>query len=78
MTTAPERPLEELDLQADPGPAGQVGRPVLRYGGGDRSSGAQRFVADLAFPGAAQVALVTIRSIRPRSLCQLAVEQWIV
>ena len=60
MTTAPERPVEELELQADPGPAGQVGRPVLRYGGGDRSSGAQRFVADLAFPGAAQVALSLI------------------
>jgi CO/xanthine dehydrogenase Mo-binding subunit len=60
VTTAPERPVDELDLQADPGPAGHVGRPVLRYGGGDRSSGAQRFVADLAFPGAAQVALVTI------------------
>ena len=60
MTTAPERPLEELDLQADPGPTGQVGRPVLRYGGADRTSGAQRFVADLAFPGAAQVALVTV------------------
>jgi CO/xanthine dehydrogenase Mo-binding subunit len=60
VTTAPERPVDELDLQADPGPAGQVGRPVLRYGGGDRSSGAQRFVADLAFPGAAPVALVTV------------------
>ena len=57
MTTAPERPLDELDVPADPGPRGQVGRPVLRYGGGDRTSGAQRFLADLRFPGALQVAL---------------------
>ena len=60
MTTAPEGPVDELDLEADPGRAGHVGQRVLRYGGGDRSSGAQRFVADLAFPGAAQVVLVTI------------------
>jgi CO/xanthine dehydrogenase Mo-binding subunit len=60
VTTAPERPVDALDPQADPGPTGQVGRPVLRYGGADRTSGAQRFVADLAFPGAAQVALVTV------------------
>jgi CO/xanthine dehydrogenase Mo-binding subunit len=60
VTTAPERPADELDLPADDGPAGQVGRPVLRYGGADRASGAQLFLADLAFPGAAQVALVTV------------------
>ncbi|MCW2619192.1 MAG: Xanthine dehydrogenase, molybdenum binding subunit apoprotein [Modestobacter sp.] len=60
MTEAPERTIEPLDLPADPGPSGQVGRPVLRYGGGDRTSGAQKFLADLSFPGALQVALVTI------------------
>jgi CO/xanthine dehydrogenase Mo-binding subunit len=60
MTEAPERAVDELDLQAEIGPAGQVGRPVLRYGGADRTSGAQRFLADLPFPGALQVALVTI------------------
>jgi len=60
MTEAPERTLEPFDLPVDPGPTGQVGRPVLRYGGGDRTSGAQKFVADLSFPGALQVALVTI------------------
>ena len=41
---------------------GEVGRPVLRYGGADRTTGAQRFVADIAFTGAAHVALVTIPS----------------
>ncbi len=60
MTKAPERPLDEVDLATEAGPSGQVGRPVLRYGGGDRASGAQRFVADLSFPGALQVALVTV------------------
>lgn len=60
MTEAPERTVEPFDLPEDPGPRGQVGRPVLRYGGGDRTSGAQRFLADLSFPGALQVALVTI------------------
>ena len=60
MTEAPERTVEELDLQAELGPTGQVGRPVLRYGGGDRTTGAQRFVADLRFPGALQVALMTV------------------
>ena len=37
-----------------------VGQPVLRYGGEDRTTGAQRFVADLEFTNALQVALVTI------------------
>jgi CO/xanthine dehydrogenase Mo-binding subunit len=63
VTTAPERAIEqrdELGLPSDLDPRGQVGRPVLRYGGGDRTSGAQRFVADLRFPGALQVALVTV------------------
>jgi CO/xanthine dehydrogenase Mo-binding subunit/uncharacterized protein (UPF0261 family) len=39
---------------------GEVGQPVLRYGGADRTTGAQRFLADLTFVGAAQVTLVTI------------------
>lgn len=37
-----------------------VGQPVLRYGGEDRTTGAQRFVADLEFTNALQIALVTI------------------
>ena len=63
MTTAPERAIEQRDEMGEPSdlyPGGQVGRPVLRYGGGERASGAQRFVADLRFPGALQVALVTV------------------
>jgi CO/xanthine dehydrogenase Mo-binding subunit len=63
VTTAPERAIEqrdELGLPSDLRPGGHVGQPVLRYGGGDRTSGAQRFVADLRFPGALQVALVTV------------------
>ena len=60
MAEAPARPVDELDLQAANGSPARIGRPVLRYGGADRTTGAQRFVADLSFPGAAQVALVTI------------------
>ncbi|GAA1386523.1 xanthine dehydrogenase family protein molybdopterin-binding subunit [Pseudonocardia kongjuensis] len=41
-------------------PHREVGAPVLRYGGADRTTGAQRFLADLPFPGAAQVALVSV------------------
>lgn len=37
-----------------------VGKPVIRYGGVERTTGAQMFVADLSFPDALQVALVTI------------------
>ncbi|HWI32167.1 MAG TPA: xanthine dehydrogenase family protein molybdopterin-binding subunit [Microbacterium sp.] len=37
-----------------------VGSPVLRYGGEERVSGGQPFLADLKFPDAAHVALVTI------------------
>jgi CO/xanthine dehydrogenase Mo-binding subunit len=33
---------------------------VPRYGGADRATGAQQFVADLRFPGALQVSLVTV------------------
>ena len=42
MTTAPERAIEQRDELGEPSdlyPGGQVGRPVLRYGGGDRSVG---------------------------------------
>jgi CO/xanthine dehydrogenase Mo-binding subunit len=63
VTTAPERAIDQRDALGEPSapyPQGQVGRPVLRYGGGDRTSGAQRFVADLRFPGSLQVALVTV------------------
>ena len=60
MTEAPPRPAGELDIDAALGPDARVGQPVLRYGGADRATGAQRFLADLSFPGAAQVALVTI------------------
>lgn len=38
----------------------QTGTSVPRYGGADRVRGTQRFLADLAFPDAAQVALVTV------------------
>jgi CO/xanthine dehydrogenase Mo-binding subunit len=63
VTTAPERAIEQRDELGEPSdlyPGGQVGRPVLRYGGGDRTTGAQRFLADLRFPGSLQVALVTV------------------
>src|SRR3954470_4459485 len=60
MADARTRAVDELDLQTANGSSARVGRPVLRYGGADRTSGAQRFVADLSFPGAAHVALVTV------------------
>jgi CO/xanthine dehydrogenase Mo-binding subunit len=60
VAEAPPRPADEMDLQAAGGAPARVGHPVLRYGGADRASGAQRFVADLSFPGAAHVALVTV------------------
>jgi CO/xanthine dehydrogenase Mo-binding subunit len=60
MTTAMERTAASPDTPVVPELNGHVGQPVLRYGGADRTSGAQRFVADLPFVGAAQVALVTI------------------
>lgn len=63
MTTAPERAIEQRDELGEPAdlyPRGQVGRPVLRYGGDARTTGAQQFLADLRFPGALQVALVTL------------------
>ena len=41
-------------------PDGRVGTASLRYGGLDRATGAQKYVADLDFPGALQVAIVTI------------------
>lgn len=51
--TAPLPHSDDLGLQ-------HVGKPVIRYGGVDRATGAQLFLADLKFPGALQVALVTI------------------
>ncbi|MFD9330391.1 xanthine dehydrogenase family protein molybdopterin-binding subunit [Streptomyces sp. NPDC060065] len=60
MTDAMERILGPLDDTAGAKLAGAVGQPVVRYGGAERASGAQRFIADLQFPGATQVALVTI------------------
>jgi CO/xanthine dehydrogenase Mo-binding subunit len=39
---------------------GEVGQPVLRYGGQGRVSGTQQFLTDLKFTDAAHVALVTI------------------
>ncbi len=39
---------------------GDVGQSVLRYGGQDRVSGAQKFLSDVRFPGAAHVVLVTL------------------
>lgn len=60
MTETRERTLEDSAAGAHLPPRGEVGRPVLRYGGADRTTGAQRFVADLSFPTAAQTALVTL------------------
>ena len=37
-----------------------VGAPVLRYGGAERVTGAQKYLSDLQFPGAAHVAFATI------------------
>lgn len=39
---------------------GVVGTGIVRYGGLERAMGAQKYVADLDFPGALQVAVVTI------------------
>lgn len=39
---------------------GDVGRPVLRYGGRDRVAGTLQFLSDITFPGAAHVVLVTL------------------
>ena len=47
MAEPATRPVDDPVLRAGDAPAAQVGRPVLRYGGADRASGAQRFVADL-------------------------------
>jgi CO/xanthine dehydrogenase Mo-binding subunit len=40
--------------------ARSVGAPILRYGGDDRVTGQQKFLSDLHFTDAAQVALVTL------------------
>ncbi|MGZ8735577.1 MAG: xanthine dehydrogenase family protein molybdopterin-binding subunit [Nocardioides sp.] len=37
-----------------------VGAPIRRYGGDDRVTGHQKFLSDLRFAGAAEVALVTV------------------
>ena len=37
-----------------------VGAPIRRYGGDDRVTGHQKFLSDLHFTDAAQVALVTL------------------
>jgi len=60
MTDIQTRPAEGRADDPEVTRRGSVGGPVRRYGGADRTSGAQRFLADLAFPGAAHVALVTI------------------
>ena len=60
MTEAPPRLVEPDDVHPVLRPDAQVGQPVLRYGGADRVSGTQQFVADLPFPGAAHVALVQV------------------
>ena len=39
---------------------GAVGAPIIRYGGADRVSGAQKYLSDLEFVGAAHVAFTTI------------------
>ena len=71
MTGAPLN-AEEADAMAgqlqervkEPGTevraSGTVGAPIRRYGGDDRLTGHQRFLSDLRFADAAQVALVTL------------------
>ncbi|MCH1867819.1 xanthine dehydrogenase family protein molybdopterin-binding subunit [Nocardioides sp. CFH 31398] len=79
MTEAPPRPAPAAPVrdhgahrEADPhddGVAGTgraVGSGVLRYGGAERATGAQQYVADLPFPDAAQVAFVTLPVARAR------------
>ena len=60
MNDTSAAPTHESGSLTAAGLTRQVGRPVLRYGGADRATGSQQFVADLPFPGAAQVILVTI------------------
>ena len=45
---------------AGPTATGTVGASIRRYGGGDRVTGHQKFLSDLRFTDAAQVALVTL------------------
>jgi CO/xanthine dehydrogenase Mo-binding subunit len=55
------RLVHDLSTSATPEHGtGPVGTSVRRYGGDDRVSGQQRFLSDLRFTGAAQVALVTL------------------
>ncbi|GAB3561453.1 xanthine dehydrogenase family protein molybdopterin-binding subunit [Amycolatopsis endophytica] len=60
MTETREHPLVESAAAPAPAPRREVGAPVERYGGADRACGTQRFVADLRFPAAAQVVLVSV------------------
>lgn len=60
MTEAPPRLVEPADVHTVLAPGAQVGQPVLRYGGADRTSGGQQFVADIPFTATAHVVLVTI------------------
>lgn len=47
---------------------GYVGSSVPRYGGVDRATGVQRYIADLRFPDALEAAMVTVPSGRARLL----------
>ena len=47
---------------------GYVGTSLPRYGGLDRATGVQKYIADLVFPNALEAALVTIDSGRARIL----------
>lgn len=58
MTELREHPA--VHAETSPEHQGEVGAPITRYGGADRATGTQRFLADLRFPTAAQVALVTL------------------
>jgi CO/xanthine dehydrogenase Mo-binding subunit len=49
-------------------PGGYVGNSLPRYGGVDRATGVQRYIADLDFAGALEAALVTIPSGRAKIL----------
>lgn len=60
MTETLQHTAPSHDHGDSTGSGRNVGQPVLRYGGEDRTTGAQRFIADLEFTNALQVALVTI------------------
>ncbi len=52
--------LKESPPAGPSDPTRSVGAPILRYGGEDRVTGQQKFLSDLHFTDAAQVALVTL------------------